>query len=56
MSSLIGRFLQLIGMIILPIGLLTGLLKDNVNMEVRLLFIGGAIFLIGWLMAKKTAE
>ena len=53
-SALFGRFLQLIGMIILPIGLLTGLLKDNVNMEVRLLFIGGAIFLIGWLMAKKT--
>jgi hypothetical protein len=56
MSALLGRFLQLIGMIILPIGLLTGLLKDNVNMEVRLLFIGGAIFLIGWLMAKKAAQ
>jgi hypothetical protein len=54
-SAILGRFLQLIGMIILPIGLLTGLLKDNVNMEVRLLFIGGAIFLIGWLMAKKTS-
>jgi hypothetical protein len=54
MSALIGRFLQLIGMIILPIGLLTGLLKGNVNLEVRLLFIGGAIFLIGWLIARKT--
>jgi len=54
MSAMIGRLFQLIGMIILPIGLLTGLLKDNVNMEVRLLFIGGAIFLIGWLIAKKT--
>jgi len=56
MSALLGRLLQRIGMIILPIGLLTGLLKDNVSMEVRLLFIGGAIFLIGWLMAKKTAQ
>jgi len=54
MSVLLGRFLQLIGMIILPIGLLTGLLKGNVNLEVRLLFIGGAIFLIGWLIARKT--
>jgi hypothetical protein len=54
-SSLFGRLFQLIGMIILPIGLLTGLLKDNVALEVRLLFIGGAIFLVGWLMAKKTA-
>jgi hypothetical protein len=55
MSALLGRFLQLIGMIILPIGLLTGLLKDNVNLEVRLLFIGGAIFLVGWLIARRPA-
>ncbi|HEX9459440.1 MAG TPA: hypothetical protein VGA84_09870 [Thermoanaerobaculia bacterium] len=55
MSPLIGRLFQLIGMIILPIGLLTGLLKDNLTLEVRLLFIGGAIFLIGWLMARKSA-
>jgi hypothetical protein len=55
MAPLIGRFLQLIGMVILPIGLLTGLLKDNLTMEVRLLFVGGAFFLIGWLIAKKSA-
>jgi hypothetical protein len=54
-SALIGRLLQFTGMIILPIGLLTGLLKDNLTLEVRLLFIGGAIFLIGWLMARKSA-
>ena len=53
MSSLAGRFFQLVGMIILPIGLLIGLLRDNVALEVRLLFIGGAFFLIGWLMARK---
>ena len=53
MSSLFGRFFQLIGMIILPIGLLIGLVRDNVTLEVRLLFIGGAFFLVGWLMARK---
>jgi hypothetical protein len=53
-SAVLGRLFQLIGMIILPIGLLTGLLKDDVALEVRLLFIGGAFFLVGWLMAKKT--
>jgi hypothetical protein len=53
MSSLAGRFFQLVGMIILPIGLLIGLLRDNVTLEVRLLFIGGAFFLVGWLMARK---
>jgi hypothetical protein len=53
-SALFGRLFQLIGMIILPIGLLTGLLKDNVALEVRLLFIGGAFFLVGWVMARKS--
>ena len=53
MSALFGRFFQLVGMIILPIGLLIGLLQNNVTLEVRLLFIGGAFFLAGWLMARK---
>ena len=53
MNALFGRFFQLIGMIILPIGLLVGLLRDNVALEVRLLFVGGAFFLVGWLMARK---
>jgi hypothetical protein len=53
MNALFGRLFQLIGMIILPIGLLIGLLRDNVALEVRLLFIGGAFFLVGWLMARK---
>jgi hypothetical protein len=55
MSAMLGRLFQLMGMIILPIGLLSGLLRDNIALEVRLLFIGGALFLIGWLLAKKTA-
>jgi hypothetical protein len=53
MNVLLGRFFQLIGMILLPIGLLVGLVQNNVALEVRLLFIGGAFFLIGWLMARK---
>jgi len=53
MSTLFGRFFQLVGMIILPIGLMIGMVQDKVNLEVRLLFIGGAFFLIGWLMARK---
>ena len=53
MNVLFGRLFQLVGMIILPIGLLIGLLRDNVTLEVRLLFIGGAFFLAGWLMARK---
>jgi len=53
MSTLFGRFFQLVGMIILPIWLMIGMVQDKVNLEVRLLFIGGAFFLIGWLMARK---
>ena len=40
-------------MIMLPIGLMVGLLQDNVALEVRLLFIGGGFFVVGWLMARK---
>ena len=53
MSVLLGRLFQLIGLILLPIGLMTGLFRDNIALEVRLLFIGGAFFLAGWLMARR---
>jgi len=53
MSVLVGRVLQLAGMIVLPVGLLIGLLADRLQLEVRLLFIGGALFLIGWLLGRK---
>lgn len=53
MSALFGRFFQLIGLIVLPIGLMIGLFKNDVRLEVRLLFIGGALFLAGWLLARQ---
>jgi len=53
MNALLGRFFQLVGLVILPIGLFVGLFRDDVTLEVRLLFIGGAFFLVGWLMARK---
>jgi hypothetical protein len=49
----IGRLLQLLGMLILPVGLGIGMFGGNVNLEVQLLWIGGAVFLLGWLLAKK---
>ena len=54
MSALVGRFLQLAGMVILPVGLMIGLLRGEIQTEVRLLAIGGAMFVLGWLMARKT--
>jgi len=52
-SVLFGRFLQLLGLILLPIGLSIGLFQDKLQLEVRLLMIGGAFFIIGWLMSRK---
>jgi len=53
MSVLFGRFFQILGMVLLPVGLSIGLFKDNVQLEVRLLFIGGAFFVVGWFMARR---
>lgn len=53
MSSLFGRFFQMVGMVLLPIGLMIGLFRNDVQLEVRMLFIGGGFFVVGWLMARK---
>jgi hypothetical protein len=53
MTATVGRLLQIAGLILLPIGFSYGMFHDNVQMEVRLLFIGGAVFVIGWLLARK---
>ena len=52
MSAHVGRILQYIALLILPIGLGAGLFGNNINLEVKLLWIGGAVFVIGWLMTK----
>lgn len=49
-----GKLLQLFAMLLLPIGLGMGLFRNNIAMEVRLLAIGGALFVIGWLITKRT--
>jgi len=51
-SAFFGRFFQLVGMVILPIGLYIGVVRDDVPTKVRMLFIGGGFFLVGWLMAR----
>jgi hypothetical protein len=56
MSARFGRFFQMVGMVLLPIGLFVGLFRDNIALEVRLLFVGGAFFVAGWLMARQRPE
>ncbi len=48
-----GRFFMLVGLIILPIGLSYGLVKDDLRMEEKLLFIGAGFFFVGWVMARR---
>lgn len=55
MTVLVGRFLQMVGLVLLPFALMVGLVGKNIALEVRLLFIGGIIFFIGWLMARRAA-
>jgi hypothetical protein len=53
MSVLVGRFFQLVGMIVLPVGLLIGMSGGDLRTEEAMLFIGAGFFLVGWLMARS---
>ena len=53
MSPLLGRLLQLSGMIILPIGLLYGLGKGDIQTEVKLLALGGFLYVLGWILSRE---
>lgn len=53
MSASLGRLLQLIGMIILPIGLLYGLVRGEIRIEVQLLALGGFLFVLGWILSRE---
>jgi hypothetical protein len=44
--------MQVIGMIVLPIGLSYGLLRDDIKTEVRLLALGGFLFVLGWILSR----
>lgn len=53
MAALVGRILQIIGMVILPVGLYYGFVRGDVRFEVQLLAIGGFLFILGWIIAKQ---
>lgn len=56
MSATIGRLLQLSGMIVLPIGLMYGLMRGDIKLEVRLLAIGGFLFVLGWILSRERSS
>lgn len=55
MSATIGRLLQIVGMIILPIGLMYGLVRGEIRTEVKLLAIGGFLYVLGWILSREKA-
>jgi hypothetical protein len=54
MSALFGRLLQLAGLIVLPIGLSYGLINGEIRTEVKLLAVGGFLFVLGWILSRKA--
>ena len=52
----LGRLLQYIALLILPFGLGAGLFGNNINLEVKLLWVGGAVFVIGWLLTRMSSR
>ncbi len=52
-APMLGRLLQLAGMIILPIGLIYGLAKGQIQTEVQLLALGGFLFLLGCILSRE---
>lgn len=55
MIPLIARLLQVSGMIILPIGLIYGLGYGDIRTEVKLLALGGFLFVLGWILSKERS-
>ena len=53
MNALFGRLFMLVGLIVLPIGLSYGLARDDLRIEEKLLFLGAAFFIAGWLLARR---
>jgi hypothetical protein len=47
-----GRGLQLVGLVLVALGLSVGLTRDDLRYEERMFFAGGGVFLAGWLLVR----
>ena len=47
-----GRGLQLVGLVIVGLGLAIGLLKGDLRYEERMFLAGSGVFLAGWLLVR----
>ena len=47
-----GRALQLVGIVLVGVGLGIGLFRDDLRTEERMFFAGGGVFFTGWLLVR----
>lgn len=48
----IGRALQLVGIVLVGVGLAVGVVRDDLRYEERMFFAGTGVFLAGWLLVR----
>lgn len=53
MSATIGRLLQVSALVLLPIALSYGLFRGDVRTEVKLLALGGFLFVLGRILSRE---
>jgi len=53
MKTWLGKLLELIGMVVVLSGLLFGMKYSLIKFELSALFIGSAVFTVGWILEKK---
>lgn len=47
-----GRALQLVGIVLVGVGLGVGLFRDDLRTEERMFLAGGGVFFAGWLLVR----
>ena len=52
MRFALGRGLQLVGLMLVGLGLAVGLSRNDLRYEERMFFAGGGVFLAGWLLVR----
>ena len=52
MRFALGRGLQLVGLMLVGLGLAVGLSRNDLRYEERMFFAGGGAFLAGWLLVR----
>jgi hypothetical protein len=53
MTASIGRLLQLVALVLLPIALSYGLVQGDVRTEVKLLAVGAFLFILGRILSRE---